>query len=436
MASQPQTQANVITLPDIAALTLRPTLRFSNAGMLAITPSEQRTDHNAQATDSATPAMHRFPIFKRSSTAYLIGITIQAFLRTKQRRFTGCDLLSPFNFLQQAAKNRPPAAQGPKTTDDHVAKTLFFLFTISTGQMWQGVITPLTKLELKDFQNADDFNRCRPLDDWPKMTTDEIWLDLQKKVLLWIGTFEQMNKCLAGDEQLRQKDFIQQFNDRFDSVHGRLENTMDGIFAFFSKFAYLLSDVEHLVRNEVSPDLRQLKTIPTRADMLHAMIDRAPEAADLAARVLITVFQLPVDKRECTICLTSWNEGFDESTLETCEHARKAIFPWLHTDGKAITVRPGYEGVPLKMKCGHVFCAGCIKTWLDTPGRLECPYRDEDYGVHRAAAIKTISEYHRRYVLDEQARAAKNKTEARAKQGPSAKGRPSIVKKRRLSTSP
>ena len=53
-------------------------------------------------------------------------------------------------------------------------------------------------------------------------------------------------------------------------------------------------------------------------------------------------------------------------------------------------MKSGLEDVPLKMDCSHVFCAGCIKQWLDSPRRVQCPYRDEDYGIHRSGTSVRI----------------------------------------------
>ena len=103
--------------------------------------------------------------------------------------------------------------------------------------------------------------------------------------------------------------------------------------------------------------------------------------------------------------MTSFIDDVDEDTLATyAKEPDEAGIDgqWLTYDDNCVRlfVQFGYLKIPLKMVCGHVFCAECIATHVNNPLRVQCPYRDYDYGIVTKPTVYEIACAMRAYRLE------------------------------------
>ena len=154
----------------------------------------------------------------------------------------------------------------------------------------------------------------------------------------------------------------------------------------FEAIADLVSNAVHILSHDDPLTFTQLQDIPSRHDIIGNLVVNAPKISELPAYVDNLLTNLPTNERTCSICTTTW------STPAKPDDSEEQTGPWLRwlNEGSSLLVKSGLEDVPLKMDCSHVFCAGCIKQWLDSPRRVQCPYRDEDYGIHRSGTSVRI----------------------------------------------
>jgi hypothetical protein len=176
-----------------------------------------------------------------------------------------------------------------------------------------------------------------------------------------------------------------------------MQKIMKGICKVFLGLHRLVSDADHVLRvaGYCSVSMANLKTVPSRHKVIARLITSAPGRFMLKEEVEATVDAMEEGTRHCCICLESWdNEGFRDSL----SRLQRIIAPetlqtdsdeWLwgdatQSDRCSFTIRPGFECVPLKMGCGHVFCAGCIAKFLRQDEGYRCPFRDSGYGIERS----------------------------------------------------
>ena len=108
-----------------------------------------------------------------------------------------------------------------------------------------------------------------------------------------------------------------------------------------------------------------------------------PKNENLLTATRAIIAALPDDDRSCAICLTTREDETTTSIIDNLSNTE----PWISFTFRTIEIQPGFETIPIRMPCGHVFCSGCIKAWLDKEGALECPMRDMSYGIHRSRAL-------------------------------------------------
>lgn len=234
---------------------------------------------------------------------------------------------------------------------------------------------------------------------WTTMKWTETLALIHSAVIEWQEAYNLLALQFLKDQMFKTKVSIPQYAKHMMPLltelvaAGRKKHNpamLRAILDFFPKFTKLISDVAYVLKETPSLGLDILATLPSRRDVLYDIWEEASVEQELTATALLTVLKLPKDKRTCSICLHSWFDDIDEATLKVYDTAGKEDknVAWVKHNKTALQIREGYEGVPIQMQCGHVFCAGCIKTWLDSPGRLQCPYRDQEYGVHRSPAVR------------------------------------------------
>lgn len=91
--------------------------------------------------------------------------------------------------------------------------------------------------------------------------------------------------------------------------------------------------------------------------------------------------RLSTEERSCIICTAKWKDK------EEFEKIARAVYVQGYNSGtdsltldigqRSVVITEGFGNVPLWLGCGYVFCAGCVKHWLDSPdARLPYPFRD------------------------------------------------------------
>lgn len=161
--------------------------------------------------------------------------------------------------------------------------------------------------------------------------------------------------------------------------------------ALFDKFAYVLR------RQEVNIRLATILATPTRHAFLTKLARSAPPTSSLLISIDGILHALPKDERSCTICTASWEDKEELEKIAWAVYGRR--YKWgtnwltLDTHQRTMVIAEGFENVPLWIGCGHVFCAGCVKHWLDSSdARLQCPFRDLDFGFQGGEAVSRIEE--------------------------------------------
>lgn len=201
-------------------------------------------------------------------------------------------------------------------------------------------------------------------------------------VFEWRDTYDALAKCFLKDPTFMTQVSIVKYAKHMLPMLTELQEAektkqnhtiLKTIFDFFPKFTELLSDVAYALTETPSLGLDVLAALPSRHDVPHDILFEAQEPT---AREQITVLSLPEGSRTCSICLNSWIDEVEEPTHIVREMAED----WVKHSRTALEIRDGYEIAPLQMTCGHVFCAECIKIWLNSPGRLQCPFQTRSTG--------------------------------------------------------
>lgn len=172
------------------------------------------------------------------------------------------------------------------------------------------------------------------------------------------------------------------------------------VWTFFHGLAMLISNLTHALTQDDGLTLQDLGDMPARHKVLEELVRSTPTDCNLNAGVgELVLSQRKVGKGECAICMASWSCYVPWIIHNPDWHT--ASWLSLSDDKRTLVVVPGFENVPVKMGCGHVFCAGCLKTLLDTGGsRLQCPFRDMEYGVHQAEAVRMVEKFGRAEGVD------------------------------------
>lgn len=184
-----------------------------------------------------------------------------------------------------------------------------------------------------------------------------------------------------------------------------LQTITENICEIFVGLHDLVADADYVLVGEADYPVRLpgLIDMPSRHEIIAGTLALAPGGGSLGLKqsVEALVNAMDEDTRSCTICLSvEWDsaEFRDELDRLHTETERSGAKQWLRMDQTqdnercSFTIRPGFESVPLKMGCGHVFCAGCAATFLRTPEGYRCPFRDGDYGIARPWDMDTLVE--------------------------------------------
>jgi hypothetical protein len=145
------------------------------------------------------------------------------------------------------------------------------------------------------------------------------------------------------------------------------------------EFSAVLHDLDHFVcRRRV--DFDALTTIPDRYTVMREIAACVPQLEDLATTIPALLHTIQEDEHICCICTSSWDEVLASLPTKTVQVGPLMVFS---SNMKPMVVSPAYEGVPIRMPCGHVFCTSCIERWIGSETATNCPYRDQHYGIHR-----------------------------------------------------
>jgi hypothetical protein len=168
-----------------------------------------------------------------------------------------------------------------------------------------------------------------------------------------------------------------------------------------------------------------------RRDLLHRIVDLAPKQEELLGATHALVNYLDKDDRKCMICFDDFEvSGMVESALasqlQEDDHESnwsaewsneenqssgcpsdysEDVQPWLSVDESlcTLTIEKTFEKIPIEMPCGHIFCVGCIDTWMNKFDRaVQCPFRDHDLGKRQnwANVVKKYAFLSKRVTLN------------------------------------
>ena len=136
-------------------------------------------------------------------------------------------------------------------------------------------------------------------------------------------------------------------------------------------------------------DLRSFMEQPTRNIKLEQIALSAPPLQNLTEATTRLIASLPEHRRMCGIC--QWD--FEPWVAPAQYVGLGGRWLGLSPDRRRLLFLPAFASVPVKMPCGHVFCAGCLgtvvaKAWDDAP--LDCPYHDLNLGIYRGIGVQRI----------------------------------------------
>ena len=287
------------------------------------------------------------------------------------------------------------APDSHSTTSPVALEMLCRMFVLSTEQMWNELLAAKLDARLDNTwsSNIDDVD----FDDMSSMEKIDMIELLSKRFL---KTSELLSGSLLRHGEFLKQGGMEHFMQRFAGPEAILRassgsSSTKPVLDFFVAFSTLISDTVHLLTHDSSPNLLELKDMPTRATILARILDSAPMDIDLAPYTRDTLIALPDVEQDCGICHEILGDKMDIAAIGTLLHEsiatpEKKEWIALSADRRGITVKEGFEGVPLRMACGDVFCAGCVATWMEKEGRLMCPMGDQEYGVHRSAVVKDM----------------------------------------------
>ena len=266
--------------------------------------------------------------------------------------------------------------------------------------MWNEVLIPIFNISLSDFENA-----WEPIKDenFDVLTTKQKWELIEKTKKQWLQTFDVLDCALRRHDQFPQHAMAHSIS-RFDDLRRNLiahadvtdmSSAINTIFDFFVKFTILVSDITYVLEHNFKPDLQELEGVRDRADVLSRILGNVPRDVDLGPYVQDTLASLPAENTDCPICLDVLGNDVNTGALEnllfdSVDDPTQTTWITLNEEARASRVKDDFKGVPIKMACGHVFCAGCINGWLEGAPRVKCPLRDEDYGVYRSKVVKEM----------------------------------------------
>ena len=210
---------------------------------------------------------------------------------------------------------------------------------------------------------------------WPSLGEQETMDLLPRAGQEWEDMARQVLDLLRGDVNV---EWLRGMRERVQPI--------EDLAAWLMRCMELVSDVAAVLRarGEVGElSVTQLKDVPSRHKSIQRILDVSPATDQLPVYVRATLATLPESERECAICTRPWDAEAICAALPVTE------LRWLAAcqNGVFLDVWYGCEGVPLKLPCGHVFCAECLQSWLDVPCRRGCPYRDDEYGVVRDKSV-------------------------------------------------
>ena len=168
----------------------------------------------------------------------------------------------------------------------------------------------------------------------------------------------------------------------------------EAILEFFHEYARLVSNFVYFINHEDGLDLEVLDTLPSRHSILDKIVSQSGDCSVLLARIQAIV--AAHEGNICAICRSSIVFPAD------AVNAVSGLSHWLAVSNDGDELMVGHEGeqIPIKMECGHVFCAGCIARYLKEGRRLQCPFRDDDYGIDRGHAVREIERIGKRADLN------------------------------------
>lgn len=336
------------------------------------------------------------------SQAHLIAASIADITRETNPEYDSS--MSPEE--QERLKVNPPAHLPVNFAD--VGGLLYSAITISDEQMWKEVLSDKYNINRDDFVNAWTSAKEK---DWRMMSTREQWSAIGRAKDQWAMTLEEMAAALTHDVKFQERG-AEHFNYRFGTLRRRfyelasidnMSTAIDATFVFLVDFSTLVSDVAYVLNHDFKPALQELTNLPDRAVVLVDILQHVPKAIELERAVKTILFDQSKMNSDCAICLARLGEAIDVKALKALQRecvGKPGYLSWITLAGEiksAFKIKDGFNGVPLKMKCGHYFCAGCINKWLESTGKLQCPFRDQDYGVYRSQTVAEMKALHEDY---------------------------------------
>lgn len=366
-------------------------------------------ENNGDATISNATEQYLQEIQQRRMKAMNTMTTLMSTV-SRLVQYTDPDLLAFAN--KSGAEALPPVLERNRG----VPSRLWRIWKILEDQVWIQVLDQCTDYE--EYQRLPS-DWTEPI--WDELSGQETMKAISEAGTHWSIAMSNLLILLRGPDF---DDVSERFHDRMLKFSHRLMSAMvsnfgiatdrpfngsdvRSLFDFCYSFSTLINDLDVVLETGVSADeLLIMETLASRHEVLRGIVDGAAAPANLLQEAQGMLESLPSDKRSCSICLGDWSciskeiaKACDEmSNSMNEEHYLRA--QWLSTtkDGSQLHVVPGFEQAPVKMKCGHVFCAGCIRTWLaSSHGTLQCPFRDQEYGVQRSWFVMQIEEMRNEY---------------------------------------
>lgn len=247
---------------------------------------------------------------------------------------------------------------------------------------------------------------------WNSLTPEDEWHLIWSATLEWASTYERLAQCFLEDEEFASRIEYPQYAHHLISILNAFfaetssEDVTRGLeasFRFFVDFSKLLSNVGYILIVDTTLDLNTMQQLHSRHNILQDICKHAPPNNELEATILEVLAKLPDTQKKCAICCQPFSKEVFASKVvaDDLSYFWPGNVDWIAPNvvGTALWVKEGFESMPLPLPCGHVFCAGCFKAWLDNDGeRLQCPFRDADYGVHRHQAVQWMEASRAEYI--------------------------------------
>jgi hypothetical protein len=221
---------------------------------------------------------------------------------------------------------------------------------------------------------------------WVELPPHITFNALRSAVECWMMTISKTCSELCQHEQsnVNCQEFCKEFDELLQTLSMRnrssAESRLDAIFDYFENVAALIDDSANVLEDEAA-DLATLRRSPSRHTVLREILanNRPLKRLPTAFRALVN--PTPEDERQCTICTDVW------SPVPELQSSDATAGTWLapSASNSELDIKSGCERVPVRLPCGHSFCAKCVKKWMgDGKSKARhCPYRDMDLGVWR-----------------------------------------------------